>query len=81
MKLLSNGAVGKKIKFLVVYDNILISRLLTVMQMTSLMPIGEATTVWQLYSQCSSAFVQIFLKHANARGQQLNHCLSLFLFF
>lgn len=51
-------------------------RLLTITQMASLMPIGEAITVWQLYSRCSSAFVQIFLKHANARGQQFNHCLT-----
>ncbi|VDO40121.1 unnamed protein product [Brugia timori] len=50
--------------------------LLTITQMASLMPIGEAITVWQLYSRCSSAFVQIFLKHANARGQQFNHCLT-----
>uniref|UniRef100_A0A158Q8L1 Uncharacterized protein n=1 Tax=Elaeophora elaphi TaxID=1147741 RepID=A0A158Q8L1_9BILA len=49
------------------------------MQMTSLTPISEATTVWQLYSRCSSAFVQIFLKHANARGEQFNHCLTDFL--
>uniref|UniRef100_A0AAF5PGZ2 Uncharacterized protein n=2 Tax=Wuchereria bancrofti TaxID=6293 RepID=A0AAF5PGZ2_WUCBA len=51
-------------------------RLLTITQMASLMPIGEAITVWQLYSRCSSAFVQIFLKHANAKGQQFNHCLT-----
>ncbi|KAM3726343.1 Fibroblast growth factor [Dirofilaria immitis] len=54
-------------------------RLLIITQMASLKPIDETITVWQLYSRCSSAFVQIFLKHANARGQQFDHCLTDFV--
>ncbi|VDK59496.1 unnamed protein product [Gongylonema pulchrum] len=49
------------------------------MQMANLMTIGEATTVWQLYNHCSSAFLQIYLKHANARGQQSSYCLTDFV--
>ncbi|MFH4976676.1 hypothetical protein AB6A40_003385 [Gnathostoma spinigerum] len=37
------------------------------------------TTVWQLYNHCSSAFVQIYLRHANARGDESSHCLTDFL--
>ncbi|VDN06542.1 unnamed protein product [Thelazia callipaeda] len=54
-------------------------RLLTISQVTNMILTSEAVTVWQLYSHCSSAFVQIFSKHANARGRQLNHCLTDFL--
>uniref|UniRef100_A0A914ZFI6 Uncharacterized protein n=1 Tax=Parascaris univalens TaxID=6257 RepID=A0A914ZFI6_PARUN len=45
----------------------------------SFISIVEGATVWQLYNHCSSAFVQTYMRHANARGHQRSHCLTDFL--
>ncbi|KHN88491.1 Fibroblast growth factor 17 [Toxocara canis] len=54
-------------------------RILTSFWLLSLTSVAESATVWQLYNHCSSAFVQSYMRHANARGHQTSHCLTDFL--
>uniref|UniRef100_A0A158PNL2 EGL-17 (inferred by orthology to a C. elegans protein) n=1 Tax=Anisakis simplex TaxID=6269 RepID=A0A158PNL2_ANISI len=54
-------------------------RILTGYWLVNLMSAVEGITVWQLYNHCSSAFVQSYMRHANARGHQSSHCLTDFI--